>query len=291
MSLAEFAGPEQVEVAAHAALIGAALMSRGLPVLEVAPGVGLLVVGRRIRPFVFVASEKVRAEPAELRSLEEFPEAWEIVRAALGVEPDWLSDTVGFALPSPEPHLSASDPITSPAIGTVGASVSWQRGSGFLTAGHVAPNVGASVFSGRDRLGTVQFANDPAGGGATIQADVAVVQLDANVSFSPKIGPIGQASPGANVKIRNAQKSTGVIMGFASFVYWPKVGGTYGDTYFTTDCITVGGDSGSAVLLDDGKLIGTVVGGVPKVATFIQDVRYQLARAAPSSGGLAGLTV
>ena len=75
------------------------------------------------------------------------------------------------------------------------------------------------------------------------------------------------------------------------FVYWPRIGGTYGDAYLTTTSISSGGDSGSAVVdALTNSVIGLVVGGLAGMTTFIQDVRYQVAQAA-ALGGLHGLTV
>jgi hypothetical protein len=83
-------------------------------------------------------------------------------------------------------------------------------------------------------------------------------------------------------------------MGFCSFVHWPKVGGTCGDTYFTTSSISTGGDSGAAAIDNASNMVGTVIGGTAGYTTYIQDVRYQLAQAAHAvtpASSLPGLTV
>jgi hypothetical protein len=289
MSLAEFSGPDQLEVAGLAALIGSALYGRGLPALATVLGSGLVRHSDQLLPVVIVAAEAVRMEPG-LRGLHDVPAAREIVAATLGSAPEWLFRVLAFVVTTPEPQAAPGDAITSPRIGTVGCQAAWNSGTGFLTAGHVAPTVHAGVFQGRTRLGTVRFTSDPAGGGTAIGADVAVVELSAGTAYSPSLGNATFAPPNTSVRIANGRGAAAVIMGFCSFVYVPKVNGTYGDTYFTTQSVTAGGDSGSAVVDSSNGVVGLVVAGSRGITTFLQDVRYQLAQI-QSAGGFPGLTV
>jgi hypothetical protein len=300
MSLSEFAGrgDGETELAARAALIGSALQSGGLGALEIVLGAGLVWAGERLRPMVIVTQECVGFGDG-LRPLREVEPAWNIVRDALGSGPAWLDDTYAFVMPSPEPHLQPGDPITSPPIGTVGCRVSWSGGSGFLTAGHVAPTVGSGVFDGRTRLGTVKASSNPAGSGTATRADVAIVELSAGLSFTSSFQGAAAAGPNAPIKVANSGAGSGRIMGFCNFVYWPKINGTYGDTYLTTAAVSTGGDSGSAVIDANNKVVGLIVGGAQStkggvrfaITSFIQDVRYQLAQASPGGSGLSGLSI
>src|SRR5689334_13402642 len=134
MSLARFAGPSRLEVAGHAALIADALQSyaSGFGIIL---GAGLIHHEERLRPMVVAAATK---EFGAAR-LDALPNVREIVRAALQTTdpPDWFSDIVAFSIPPPQPQLAPGDQITNPNIGTVGCRVTWNGGSGFLTAGHV----------------------------------------------------------------------------------------------------------------------------------------------------------
>jgi hypothetical protein len=289
MSLAEFAGPNRLEIAAQAALISSILQSN-IARLGRILGAGLVMSQNELHPFVVIAQENTDTSPG-MRPLSQVRDAWEFIESILGSPPDWLSSMWAFVIPSPEPYIAAGDPISSPNIGTVGCQASWTGGAGFLTAGHVAPTAGVGVFNGRVRLGTVKYANNPAGSGTAPQADISVVELPAGTTFTPRLGTAAAASPNSSVIVRSATVARGTIMALCSFVYWPRIGGTYGDSYLTTTAISAGGDSGSAVVdANTNAVIGLVVGGSAGMTTFIQDVRYQVAQAA-ALGGLAGLTV
>jgi hypothetical protein len=160
-----------------------------------------------------------------------------------------------------------------------------------LTAGHVAPTAKQNVYDGRNLLGTVQFANNPAQRGTSATADVAVVELSSTATFSPKLGSAVAAGANSNITVKTTKGNSGTIMGLCSFLYWPKISGTYGDTYLTTREITVGGDSGSVAVDNNGDVVGMVVGGSAGVTSFIQDVRYQLNVITKHSTGLSNLAV
>jgi hypothetical protein len=282
VSLAEFAGGDRLELAARAALL-ADIIRASYPRHPLLLGAGL-VDDRGLSPAVIIAEDPKQFESGIYR-LREISDAYGLIGRALGAEPEWLSDAVAFVIPSPELYVSAGDGISSPNIGTVGCQAAWTGGHGFLTAGHVAPTVNQTVFNGRTQLGTVRFASNPANGGTTIGADVAVVELASGQSFTG-LGQAVAAGPKTSVTVKAAKSVSGTIMGFCSFIYWPRANGTYGDTYLTTGAVSTGGDSGSAVVDQNNDVVGMVIGGTAKVTTFIHDVRYQVAQAILSLPGL-----
>jgi hypothetical protein len=289
VSLAEFAGPDRLETAAHATLIGSSLQSV-LQNRRLLLGSGLGIFQEELRPIVVVARERVKHREGWY-ALTELEDAWGTVVTALGAEPEWLRWTGAVVIPSPEPHVGAGQPISSPNIGTVGCQVSWNGGSGFLTAGHVAPTANAGVYDGRTRLGTVRFANNPAGGGTAPQADVAVVELPTGASYTPALGRATAAVPNTPITVLSSSGAKGVIRGLCSWFSWPSIRGTYGDTYLTGTPVSTGGDSGSAVVDGSNGVVGLIVGGAAGMTSFIQDVGYQIRQVAALGAGLPGLTV
>ena len=288
MSLAEFAGPERVDIAARAALVASALQGRGPGALEVVFSAGLMVEAEfeyRMQLMAMVTSKRVEQAPGRY-FLPQVPTAMRIVVAALGLAepPGWLHEIRALVMPPPEPQLAPGDPITHPTPGRVGCGASWNGGSGFITAGHVAQKVSTSIKNGGTSLGTVLFANDPRGN-VSPSADVGVVELAPGVTFSSPLSGTCAAGPNAAVQVFKGGGASARIMSFAPFVYVPSINGTYGDTYSTTQSVTSGSDSGSAVGLGTAN-VGIVVAGTANYTTYIQDVRYLVAAATPSVPGL-----
>lgn len=274
MSLSEFAGPERLDIAARAALISDSVLSGGPGALSVILGAGLAVSpGFDLRPIIVVDRNRVDLEQG-WRDLHEVDEALKSVVVALGGEPAWLRQVRVLVLDPPEPHVGPSDRITSPKQGTIGCKASWTGGTGFLTAGHVAPTKGSSVFNGSTPLGTVRFTSDPSGGGTVPSADVSLVELGPKLTWSSAHGPPVAAAPSTAVTVLSGRPKAGIIVGFLTFFYWASVSGTYADTYLTSSYVSSGGDSGSAVIDGNGDVVGLVVGGTKGIASFIQDVRY-----------------
>jgi hypothetical protein len=291
MGLVQFAGRERFDVAERAALISSALQS-SLPAPEFLIGAGLGMFQGELRPIVLVAQELTRVSQPGMYALSEIDDAWGAVVNVLGgqPEPEWLRFTGAFVLPSPVPYVAPGGSISSPNIGTVGCQASWTGGNGFLTAGHVAATARAQVFDGRTLLGTVKWAHDPAGGGTAPQADISVVELPPGIAFTGALGAAAAAGPNTSVTVCAGARAAGIIMALCTFVYWPRIRGTYGDTYLTTTNISSGGDSGSAVVDSHNNVVGLVVGGSANATTFIQDINYQIAQAR-SLGGLTNFTV
>jgi hypothetical protein len=286
MSLAEFAGPEQVDLAARAALVATSLQGRGREALEVVFSAGLMVEPvRGMQVMVMVASGMVEQPPGRYL-LPEVPRAMQVVAAALGLPaaPGWVNEIRTLVMPPPEPQLAPGDPITNPTPGRVGCGASWTGGNGFLTAGHVAQKAKTSIMNGTTGLGTVLFANDPTGN-MSPGADVGVIELASGTTFTPSLSGTTAAAPNDSVQVLKGGSASADIMSFATFVYLPSISGTYGDTYSTTQSVTSGGDSGSAVGLS-GANVGIVVAGTTNYTTYIQDIRYLIAAAKPSVPGL-----
>ena len=205
--------------------------------------------------------------------------------AALGATPDWLAQV--DVLPIRPPGLSAApdDAIATPNPGRVGCGVAWAAGSGFLTAGHVAPS--GAVAGPAGTLGTVLWQNDPSGGGAggSPEADIAVVELDPGRSWTASSVVAASVSAATAVTIPCTGNS-GSVMGYVSWYYIPSANGIWGDSYFTTTAITAGGDSGGTAVDSSGAVVGHVVATSPGCMSFLQDVNYQLGIALRHVSGL-----
>ena len=288
MSLAEFAGPDRLDIAGRAALVAAALRSRGVPALRIVFGAGLWgKPGTLPQPVVLVDPSKVGL-PVGQYLLPNVPVAFDVIRNALGITPPWLSEIHALVRPTPLPQAQVGDQISLPTPGRVGCRASWNGGSGFLTAGHVALAKGGQIYYGSNvLLGTVEEVSNPNGQGSTMMPDVGVVRAAPGVQISTTLGGTCSAGPNAAVDVHVGTVTSADIMGLCSFVYVPSVNGTYGDTYFTTQSVTVGGDSGAAVAIGN-DIVGLVVAGTSNYTTYIQDIRYLVANV-PS--GVTGLTV
>lgn len=292
MSLADFAGPERLHIAAYGALIADALQSRGLSAMRLIFGAGLgqsPELGDGLRPVVLVSAEDADHE-AGLFRLTEVKSAWNTLSGALQSEPEWLNEVGAFIAPFPEVHGTPGDNISIPAVGRMGCGVSWNGGNGFVTAGHIALARGRDVYSGGTKVGTVKFVRNPATSGAAPEADVGIVESSAGTVFSSRLAGTSLCRPNDPVIIHKSRQTTASIMGLCSYLYISKINGTYGDTYFTRQCATVPGDSGSAVAIGT-EVVGIVVAGTPQYTTYIQDIRYVLSRCSQPHGGLSGVSV
>ena len=272
MSLLEFA-EGNIQLAGRAALIGSLFQSIGGRFVFPVSGVGLISHEGAIRPMIALQYFSDQT-PNIVRPINEIPDFYGVYEQILG--PELLTEVYALMLAPPEPFAASGDAITSPNSGRVGCAVSWNGGSGFLTAGHVAPTKGAGVFDRRTSLGSVVYVSNPAGGGTAPMADVAVVELPAGTKLSSTFGARVAAPANSTVTVQNGRGgASGNVFAFCTFNYWAKVGGTYGDTYITDRAVSVGGDSGSAVTDAAGNLVGTLVGGT-KTNSYIQDVQYQI---------------
>jgi hypothetical protein len=131
MSLAEFAGPGRLDIAARAALISSVLQSR--PIVDDDPvlGAGLVLWEKELFPVVVVEKERV-VSGAGHWPLQEVSEAYQIIRLALGrPDPEWLSEVgsvTGSAITTPidRTRPSPAGRPTRPMLST-GSRRNWRR--------------------------------------------------------------------------------------------------------------------------------------------------------------------
>ena len=167
------------------------------------------------------------------------------------------------------------------AQGTRGFDVTWTGGSGFLTAGHVAPVLKGGILDASlsTIVGEVQAFSDPNGSGYAPKRDVAVVRWwrrDLWQAHYPRLTGVG-ATGGSLIDVhRPTGQVRATVTAYAPYWVSSVISGTYGRVYVTTQCVTTDGDSGAAALTPSGGAVGTVVAGIPGFATLVQDVRYQL---------------
>jgi hypothetical protein len=102
------------------------------------------------------------------------------------------------------------------------------------------------------------------------------------LSGGPAIHGVGVAQQRSRVVAygqRGAQSSwvTSLSISFAL----DMTGGAWGEVFFTQRSISIAGDSGAPVLLDDasGTVVGLIVGGSPSYS-IVQDINYVLSGAA-----------
>lgn len=191
----------------------------------------------------------------------------------------------GWALIASGPILqvAAGSPfLTNASVGTFGSEVTWTSSYGLLTAGHVG-GVGAAVSvlnpaGTLQQIGTVVFSRTAAGAGPQGDADVAIIELN----FKP-VGNWG------GLKTRTLQplddvdvlcstgKATAQTKGMFAWLAYPGTNIVFANTYMTDKAITVKGDSGArATHANSGDLVGHVVGATTKVASYVQEIDYQL---------------
>jgi hypothetical protein len=293
MSLWDFArlaGSSSLREADDASVLAAALVASSPDGLALTPGAGLIWLHNKLKIVVLADAKRTGLQAGVPVPLNQSPIISNVVTGALRRTPDWFFGISVLPIHPPERQITPGGQITGPSIGTIGTQATWNGGSGFLTAGHVAPVVGASVYDGSTHIGNVVWSNDPAGHGTTVEPDIAVIELQSGALFSSPITGKANAGPGASISILSSG-TPGVIMGLSQFLFMPSQNATCGDTYFTTGQITIGGDSGGPVMLG-GDVIGHVVGASPGIMSFVQHVDYQLREAAnPLRRGLLGLRI
>lgn len=205
--------------------------------------------------------------------VEDFPE-----------EPIFLDNGGAFVGPPPILHAGTSDiVVTSASIGTLGAEVTWGSSYGLLTAGHVGgapgtPACAATPGGGAQQIGTVVFSQTAAGAGAQGAADVAVIELSGRMPGrwggrkSRGVQPLGQIEV-----IVNAGPVPAIVKGMFAWLSFPGTNLVFANTYMTDTAVTKQGDSGApAIEAKTGDVVGHVVGGTTGVASYIQEIDYQL---------------
>src|SRR5882672_676608 len=216
-------------------------------------------------------------EPIKQQLEVDFPEEAKI----------FLEDGWAFIGPPPTLHAGTGDlALTTASIGTFGAQITWGSAHGLLTAGHVGGSVGNLVHAlspgsfsfPAQQVGKVAFCQTAAAAGANGGADIAVVELSGNqpISWGGKRSFVARPLDPIQV-IRNAGPAQALVKGMYRWLAYPGTNIVFADTYMTDQPITQPGDSG-AVAIDPqtGNIAGHVVGGTAQVASYIQEIDYQL---------------
>jgi hypothetical protein len=211
---------------------------------------------------------------------------YEAVARVFGTELDWiLKDVIVVQTGRLELQADPGDPIqTTTDTGQLGAPVQWGTSYGYLTAGHVGKSVGSIIQdSALNTVGTVVFAMDPTGKGATPEIDVAVVEVAGKV-WSNRLGITGAAVARGSAAVDVYRRSypnpiPSTIQGGKSWFVASPPGApltTLNAVYLTSAGVTAGGDSGGPVMLSGTTtMIGHVAAGGP-ATSCIQDVRHQM---------------
>ena len=186
MSLWDFASdPPSYEEADWAATIATAILAASSRVeLAMTPSVGLMHQPSGLAPTVLADFKWLAIPSGQTRALLEVSPLRLRLGQLLGGERPWFGKVMVFAVTPPEGQLSPGDDITKPAGGKVGCQVTWNAGSGFLTAGHVAPS--GDVHDAGGKIGTVVWANDPTGNSTAVEPDVSVVRCVSGATVSPR---------------------------------------------------------------------------------------------------------
>jgi hypothetical protein len=284
------AGSESLVEADYASLLAEGLLRlrEGPDILRVALGAGLIVSDFQLFVVLLGDHSALELEPGTIRDLPE-TRLFRIARQAFDEQPGWLERVKVLTVTPPEYQTAIS---ASGGQGTAGARVRWNAGQGFLTAGHVAPVASAPVLEHGTsiQLGTVAWTHVPAKSGRAAEPDVAVIETLPGVASGISYANITTAGAADTIKVV-ASGNSAAVMGFTSFLYMPAQNHTCGDCYFTARPISAAGDSGGPVV-KGADLIGHVIGGSPRMTSYIQDAGYQIREASSSSrSGLPGLRI
>jgi hypothetical protein len=180
--------------------------------------------------------------------------------------------------------------IAGGSIGTLGAEVSWGSGYGILTAGHVAGSVGSIAYTASpggqaQQIGSVVFSRTAAGAGPRGGADVGLIELAGTIPTDWAQKKATTAQPLEKITVqRNSGPVPGELKGMWAWLAYPNTNIVFANTYQTVTAITQQGDSGAvAIHATTGKIVGHVVGGTGQVASYIQEIDYQLCAIAAQS--------
>jgi hypothetical protein len=255
-------------------------------------GVGFVRYDARLSPLLYIHQRIARElsgfrskEPVALLPLRE-PE-FAFIQGAIGEDfgeraHNPFDDLLVFVAAPPVAQASPGDClVTSTTIGTLGSPVAWNGGYGFLTAGHVA-SAGTAAYEivhGKSvPLGNVVFSQTASGPGTTGSADVAVIEVASGPAPSNWLrGKVRVAGAGDDVDVMLHSPQTSTLKGMFQWLYFPASKLTFGSVYMTDNQITQQGDSGAvSVIHNTSDVIGHVVGATANVASYIQEIDYQL---------------
>lgn len=239
-------------------------------------GFGAWTDGAAIVPAVFVQPALAPRNGAPLSRTQArhlFPAA--VRREVRGLHAVALSQPVPTASAAPGTRLTvgARHAMTGAAVRD---PVDGQ--SGFLTAGHAAPNVGAIVRDSRGvAVGQVVRTLHPRsapGDGAV--ADAAFV-ADAGRSAPSKRFPRGEMTALLTVELLGQRGPVRTwVRGLSPALALAPNLRPWAEVAITAEAISQAGDSGGPVLDLEGRLVGHAVGGTPVEYSLVQELNVQL---------------
>jgi hypothetical protein len=235
-----------------------------------------------LRLAVFLMVELLRAADVVDSDIVGLPESRVISRYLQELGMFLTDDTMIVGLEYPSEQVAPGDALFCLGMrGTCGVAVATSTGeAGILTAGHVARGLNVSVDDATGRIGTVLWFDSLAEHAPREAcADVAVIKLRAGVGVTggPAIATSGTADQRSRVVShgqegpRSAWLRAPLMPSFAL----TQDRGDWGDVFLTSQAISIGGDSGAPVLLDDETktVVGLIVAGAGSYS-LVQDISY-----------------
>ncbi len=234
-------------------------------------GAGAWVHEDEVLPVVFVSSKYVGEG---LTPLEESPvgELLSVSRLdsrvfAVGIEPPRL-----FGGPVPGARISVG--MRNGMSGTLAVR---DGVPGFLTAGHVAPDIGALVrdLSGT-AIGIVRDSRSLGNDSLDPAADIAFIECDADtVTRTPRLlRTLAERDAVAYSGLRGPVNTW--IQALSPNFLVDRTRAGWAEIAMTGDPVANEGDSGGPVFSEDGTLAGHVVGGTKSSYTLVQEAAFQL---------------
>jgi hypothetical protein len=217
----------------------------------------------------------------------DYPELIQHLRVLTsGAEP--APDLVAVSADMPREHFAETQTAFGTLRGVFGASATMNGQPCLLTAGHVAAGnatnpvgvgSGYQVQNSAGQVASVIFAmHAGTTTGRVLATDIAVVQLAHPAGRDPRIN--GPGSPRIDDKLtRLGGSAVGAGgMPYRGFCSWVRVDqrlGLWGKVYMTEQQLGSPGDSGSAVIDPQGRVIGHYLGATTANG-FVQQLAYQL---------------
>lgn len=263
MGLSEIAA----DIAADPATVDAGVYGNGAWVLD----------SEQVVPCLFVLPGM--AEPGGMRLADS--EFGSLVPPPLRGE---LANVRAIPLAQPSAYARTVVPGAPITVGSRSATAGiWVKcrstwSTGFLTAGHAAPNTNVIVRDSQGAaIGTVlRSVHGSIGSSVTATADVAIIEAGAGVSFTSPGLPIQSVTPKDQVGLQVSRGAfTSWIRGLSpSFAVSPN-DQPWGEVGLTASAISIAGDSGAPITAN-GHVVASLVGGARHDYSVVQDIEYQL---------------
>jgi hypothetical protein len=243
-------------------------------------GAGLFRLGDEFVPAVFVMPELVGL--SDKPAIEVFNPARDLPARSLIRHLELEIPAGGVLVGLPQP-IENGISVQCDMRGTIGAAVTLaDDSSGVLTAGHVGKTVGAPATVDGRPIGTVTYSNHRAlHQSPEASADVAVISLsnEGRTGLSlPVFQGLGSATQLARVRALTSSGTNpnGDFVRAIQERFALDELGEWQDVALVDAAISIGGDSGAAVVNDANEVIGQIVGGHPPAYSLVQDMELLL---------------